>query len=560
MSNSRDIADSAATINFIDGLTSNAQTQINTVENSVSNVLPSQTGNADKYLTTDGTDAAWGTLSPAGSITATASGAITAGQTVIVNADGTVSGVTSTFRTDLDQYSPFQAAVYPISVAAQSDSGLNRQATFDKKNNRFIYGYYSSYTTYPNRSGYQLLSYDFGDSDILSLSPIGDMIYLKTAAWNLDATAYDHDRGIYLGLGPANNTGQVMSVVTILGTNGVAAQTDQTLETERFRGYNQAYAVYAAVYVSKYQKFFWLYKNSGPNLTLEAITFNDRQPIFSATTTVASSGSYNDDPTYGIVDIIYSEERDNFVVFWNNSGTLQCKVYTFNGSSFTASSLQTVASGTSNRQVEVKYMSSQNVYIFAYVASTGQSAFKAATLSGTTFTFGSETIPTTSATNANEGGGFAILDNASKFIQSVAHRYQICSVSGTTITGDGVFDIGVTDSGGRMSIGCKFGAMHGFDENGYVASYGNVISTQKGGYSMKVYNTNINADNFIGISSGNYTNGQTAAITIKSGVNTSLTGLTAGKKYYADIHGNLTQVKTTNLVGSALSSTSILVK
>ena len=38
MSKSRDIADSAATINFIDNLTSDAQTQLNTLDTAVDNI------------------------------------------------------------------------------------------------------------------------------------------------------------------------------------------------------------------------------------------------------------------------------------------------------------------------------------------------------------------------------------------------------------------------------------------------------------------------------------------------------------------------------------------
>lgn len=55
MSNSRDIADSAATINFIDGLTSDAQTQIDSKDS-----FPSQTGNNGLFLTTDGSTSSWG--------------------------------------------------------------------------------------------------------------------------------------------------------------------------------------------------------------------------------------------------------------------------------------------------------------------------------------------------------------------------------------------------------------------------------------------------------------------------------------------------------------------
>jgi len=82
MSKSRDIADSAATINYIDGLTSDAQTQLDgkatldaspTFTGTVTatafsgdgsgltgvDSLPSQTGNNGLFLTTDGSTASW---------------------------------------------------------------------------------------------------------------------------------------------------------------------------------------------------------------------------------------------------------------------------------------------------------------------------------------------------------------------------------------------------------------------------------------------------------------------------------------------------------------------
>ena len=54
MSKSRDIADSAATINYIDTVTSNVQDQIDNID-----PLPSQSGNSGLFLTTDGTDPSW---------------------------------------------------------------------------------------------------------------------------------------------------------------------------------------------------------------------------------------------------------------------------------------------------------------------------------------------------------------------------------------------------------------------------------------------------------------------------------------------------------------------
>ena len=57
MGKQRDLADGADVINFIDGLTSDVQEQLDTLD-----PLPSQSGQSGKYLTTDGTDASWGTV------------------------------------------------------------------------------------------------------------------------------------------------------------------------------------------------------------------------------------------------------------------------------------------------------------------------------------------------------------------------------------------------------------------------------------------------------------------------------------------------------------------
>jgi hypothetical protein len=77
MTKARDIASaapvpsaiSATELGYLDGVTSAIQTQLNGKEP----LLPSQSGNAGKYLTTDGTNESWGTIS-AGGMTVLASG------------------------------------------------------------------------------------------------------------------------------------------------------------------------------------------------------------------------------------------------------------------------------------------------------------------------------------------------------------------------------------------------------------------------------------------------------------------------------------------------------
>lgn len=56
----------AAELNYVDGVTSNIQTQIDNID-----ALPSQTGNANKFLTTDGTNASWDAVDVSSEITGT---------------------------------------------------------------------------------------------------------------------------------------------------------------------------------------------------------------------------------------------------------------------------------------------------------------------------------------------------------------------------------------------------------------------------------------------------------------------------------------------------------
>ena len=138
MSKSRDIADSAATINYIDGLTSDAQTQINTKAplatptftgtvtatayvgdgSSLTGVdsLPSQSGNAGNYLTTDGTNASWdaisspvGALSDGSAVATAGEGGFPVRSSVAVDYDTALSTANSNFFVGVDgpAQSPF---------------------------------------------------------------------------------------------------------------------------------------------------------------------------------------------------------------------------------------------------------------------------------------------------------------------------------------------------------------------------------------------------------------------------------------------------------------------
>ena len=74
--------------------------------------------------------------------------------------------------------------------------------------------------------------------------------------------------------------------------------------------------------------------------------------------------------------------------------------------------------------------------------------------------------------------------------------------------------------------------------------------------------TNLTAENYIGISDGAFTNGQTATIQLIGSVDDAQSGLTPGQKYYIQNNGTLSETADSPSVfaGTAVSSTSLVVK
>ena len=71
--------------------------------------------------------------------------------------------------------------------------------------------------------------------------------------------------------------------------------------------------------------------------------------------------------------------------------------------------------------------------------------------------------------------------------------------------------------------------------------------------------TNLTAENFIGVSNGAYTNGQTATIQVTGSVDDAQSGLTAGQAYYVQDNGTLGESGSV-FAGTAVSASKIIVK
>ena len=73
------------------------------------------------------------------------------------------------------------------------------------------------------------------------------------------------------------------------------------------------------------------------------------------------------------------------------------------------------------------------------------------------------------------------------------------------------------------------------------------------------YATNLTGENFIGVSNGAYSNGQTATIQVTGSVDDAQSGLTAGQAYYVQDNGTLGESGSV-FAGTAVSASKIIVK
>jgi hypothetical protein len=209
------------------------------------------------------------------------------------------------------------------------------------------------------------------------------------------------------------------------------------------------------------------------------------------------------------MSIIFNSSLNLFGITYANSNpatAVLSKMIGVSGSSFTVGTQDSQSGqGWGNG---IAYDPVYNRMVLFYMqASTSYPAFRIGTVSGTTLTYGSETV---------------LRSFSASYITPIFSAFN----STTNTVGCGLtYDTAIT--------------------------YSNTIT---------IASSTLTANNFIGFSTSSYTNGQTATVTTLGGLNTNQTSLTPATKYYLTLSGSLTTTTTTIPAGQAISSTSLLVK
>ena len=202
------------------------------------------------------------------------------------------------------------------------------------------------------------------------------------------------------------------------------------------------------------------------------------------------------------------------------------------------------------------------------ILSYGQSGYKGvcrtATLSGTTFTFGDEFQYDLSATYQSL---IAYGSSPNKFLISYvdegdANKVKsiITTLSGTTIT----YATARTFQIYGQATSADAWLLYNPDAKNFLALYrSNQDGTNKAAYYIEaIRSSNVTSGNYVGIANASVTDGQTASTALPGAVNTAVSGLTVGIKYYVVADGTLNATADSENIdaGNAIATNKLLVR
>jgi hypothetical protein len=470
----------------------------------------------------------------AGGITATASGALSDGDPVVIKSDGTVSAITSTSAT----------------TGSPQDTGQGSATNGE-----------SATVSYDPSAGAMLISFrdDVSNDGRTMAATIsgqtityGSMTDVQVDRDLVASVYYETENATFL----CEKNNDQFEVVTVSGT------TVTRIAGSEFDFENNN--CYSACYDASADKVIGLGRIDVATLnkySLQAVDLTGTT-ITKGSNTV-SAGNLDDTGNYGRASITHDTvKNDNTFVVQNGSGAF-VETWSCSGTTLTHVSSTTFPTATVSSEVRVIYGSTSNSYLFFYKDSTNSSypTVVGATRIGNSFSFGFPLVVTSGAYTGLQVG---YNPAANKFLVSYrgASNYRYLHE--------------VTPSGNELGLGSAVNISNSVAVN--TGQYSNIAydsDTEQNiiGYAITsdrsifavVYDpskSTLNNNTFIGFSDGAYSDTATATIQVVGSVDDAQTGLTTGKKHYVQTDGTLATAPDLPEVfaGTAISATEILIK
>ena len=484
---------------------------------------------ADQVLSWSGTDYQWSAVS-SGVAQLVASGAITAGDSVVVNSDGTVSSVSG------------QNFTFSSGPSNSFDAGSNTQdirVAYDPTNQVMLVVWWDS-----SNSTAEACAATISGQTIT----FGTPVTIPNGSENT-RVSFDPQSGnfviIYRRSG--NNYGEAV-VASVSGTTvtlGTAATFFSNFAAQMDIKYDPVAQKHLIIFAD-------IYSSSDGYVCVATVSG----------TSVSFSTVQNFTGTITYSRLEYDPDNQRIVgIYRNFASDGAARVFQISGSSVNWGS-ESVFETNNVQDMDLTYDTANDKFVIVYrddTAAAGKAVVGTATTS--TISFGNSVNFSGNiqrpAVQFDSASGKVLVGYVSSF--SSYAEVNVGQVSGTSITFDASQYV--------LSNNIDYPSMGYIDGSGKVLfCFWDRFSGNAGGViyavQMPYSSTNLTENNFVGFASGSYSDTQTASINIVSGTNASQTGLTAGSGYYVQFDGSLSTTAGTPSVyaGVALSSTSILVK
>ena len=488
----------------------------------------STSGTTDPSLSPD-----WTALDSAGIIQAVASGALSNGQTVIINSDGTVSAITSVGQSG-GTPSVFESA-------ASSETSI----AYDATNARVVVAYRDGGNSNHGTAA-------VGTVSGTSIS-FGTPVVFEAAATSYCAAIFNATGSkVVICYQDAGNSSYGTAIVGTVSGTSVSFGTPTVFESADTSFVKAAYDVSTDRVVVTYRDAGNSSYGTAAVGTVSGTGITFGTPVvYSSSNTLYGTPVY--DSTNAKVVIGYRDAANS------NYGT--ARVGTVSGTSISFGTAAVFESAASSF-ISGAFDSAAGKVVFVYL-DDGNSFYGTAvvgTVSGTGITFGTPVVYLSQSTTvfaasfdtvSNKIGIMYRDPGNSNYGTAVAG-----AVSGTSISFESpfVFESAATD---HLAVCFHTGAsafVTGYEDEGN-SNYGTSCVV---GFN----NTTLTTENYIGISNAAYSDAATATIQIVGAVDDAQLGLTPGQAYYVQGDGTLatTPDDISVFAGTAISATELIIK
>lgn len=476
----------------------------------------------------------WSTIE-SGSKVFTSSGAITAGQAVSINSNGTVSTTTGVNQTAVFDTTQYTSGPSTYSFASYFDvtTGYHIQI-LASGNGLYIYVLSVSATGAVTTKGTSYL-YNVGARYTAAIAK--DTVNNRFALMTASSSASPQ-----LHFFTINSSGTVSTVVTATVSPAIGGQ--------------WCLDVYYDSYADRYVTFHYIGSNQ---LRATAINYNAGSPTATATSNISTDGSANVS-----VSCAYNSNVNGGIVFY----TAQSTGYTASvsvslnaaGNTFTFGSQVNVDTNGFYYRSRCCYMPNIDRYVLQYYAG-GSIYTRVINPSTRTATGTSTSAPSSTAVNWQGYGFTPSYDTTNSVVYCSGGDGTNINVWKYTLTASSVI-YGLMDSKANAGLSYSYGSQICFDPiNVRATVYTYEVSANVGytiGYLPTYFSSN--ADKFVGFAAQSVSTGQSVSVTILGGTNNNQTSLTTGTAYYLKFDGTLTTSATPyGIVARAVSATSATV-